>query len=90
MAIISSYPVSTPQLADQVLGSNTVDATGDGSYRESHGAIHIDIDQDAGRSADYIEQLVATSDSKATAPLIASQGPRVTNTGDSTMIIWSS
>ena len=28
MAIISSYPVSTPQLADQVLGTNTVDASG--------------------------------------------------------------
>tara|TARA_R110000744_G_scaffold25031_1_gene62156 strand:+ start:419 stop:1063 length:645 start_codon:yes stop_codon:yes gene_type:complete len=28
MAIISSYPVSTPQFADQVLGSNTYDSTG--------------------------------------------------------------
>ena len=28
MAIISSYPVLTPQLGDKVLGSNTVDSTG--------------------------------------------------------------
>jgi len=28
MAIISSYPVSTPQLGDKVLGSNIVDASG--------------------------------------------------------------
>ena len=28
MAIISSYPVSTPQLGDKILGSNTVDASG--------------------------------------------------------------
>ena len=28
MAIISSYPVSTPQLADKILGTNSVDALG--------------------------------------------------------------
>jgi hypothetical protein len=28
MAIISSYPVSTPQLGDKILGSNTIDASG--------------------------------------------------------------
>ena len=28
MAIISSYPVSIPQLADKILGSNAVDAYG--------------------------------------------------------------
>tara|TARA_R110000787_G_scaffold100015_1_gene204818 strand:+ start:42 stop:665 length:624 start_codon:yes stop_codon:yes gene_type:complete len=28
MAIISSYPISVPQFADQVLGTNTYDATG--------------------------------------------------------------
>ena len=28
MAIISSYPIVTPQLGDQVLGSNTVDSSG--------------------------------------------------------------
>lgn len=28
MAIISSYPISVPQFADQILGSNTYDATG--------------------------------------------------------------
>ena len=28
MAIISSYPTSTPQLGDKVLGSNVLDASG--------------------------------------------------------------
>ena len=28
MAIISAYPISTPQLGDQILGSNTTDASG--------------------------------------------------------------
>ena len=28
MAIISAYPISTPQLGDQILGSNTIDSAG--------------------------------------------------------------
>ena len=78
MAIISSYPVSTPQLADQVLGSNTFDATGTAvignpTVQYTFTSIKTLVDQQ------FIQQLVATSDSNATAPLIASQGPIVTN-----------
>ena len=78
MAIISSYPVSTPQLVDQVLGSNTFDATGTAvignpTVQYTFTSIKTLVDQQ------FIQQLVATSDSNATAPLIASQGPIVTN-----------
>ena len=78
MAIISSYPVSTPQLVDQVLGSNTYDATGTAvvgnpTVQYTFTSIKTLVDQQ------FTEQLVATSDSNATAQLIASQGPAATN-----------
>ena len=78
MAIISSYPVSTPQLVDQVLGSNTYDATGTAvvgnpTVQYTFTSIKTLVDQQ------FTEQLVATSDTNATAQLIASQGPAATN-----------
>ena len=78
MAIISSYPVSTPQLVDQVLGSNTFDSTGTAvvgnpTVQYTFTSIKTLVDQQ------FKEQLVATSDTNATAGLIASQGPAATN-----------
>tara|TARA_R110000744_G_scaffold242202_1_gene359353 strand:- start:275 stop:925 length:651 start_codon:yes stop_codon:yes gene_type:complete len=78
MAIISSYPVSTPQLVDQVLGSNTFDSTGTAvqgnpTVQYTFTSIKTLVDQQ------LIEQLAATSATNATAPLIASQGPIATN-----------
>ena len=78
MAIISSYPVSTPQLVDQVLGSNTYDSTGTAvqgnpTVQYTFTSIKTLVDQQ------MVQQLVATSQTNATAPLIASQGPTATN-----------
>ena len=78
MAIISSYPVSTPQLVDQVLGSNTYDSTGTAvqgnpTVQYTFTSIKSLVDQK------MVQQLFATSQTNATAPLIASQGPTATN-----------
>ena len=78
MAIISSYPVSTPQLVDQVLGSNTYDSTGTAvqgnpTVQYTFTSIKTLVDQQ------MVQQLVATSQTNATAGLIASQGPTVQN-----------
>jgi len=78
MAIISSYPVSIPNLVDQVLGSNTYDSTGTAvqgnpTVQYTFTSIKTLVDQQ------MVQQLVATSQTNATAPLIASQGPTATN-----------
>ena len=78
MAIISSYPVSIPNLVDQVLGSNTYDSTGTAvqgnpTVQYTFTSIKTLVDQH------MVQQLVATSQTNATAPLIASQGPTATN-----------
>lgn len=78
MAIISSYPVSIPNLVDQVLGSNTYDSTGtpvqgNPTVQYTFTSIKTLVDQH------MVQQLVATSQTNATAPLIASQGPTATN-----------
>ena len=78
MAIISSYPVSTPQLVDQVLGSNTFDSTGTAvvgnpTVQYTFTSIKTLVDQQ------FKEQLVATSETNATGALIASQGPAAKN-----------
>jgi len=79
MAIISSYPVSIPQLADQVLGSNTFDAAGravvgNPTVQYTFTSIKTLVDQQ------FTQQLVATSETNATAGLIASQGPAAKDT----------
>ena len=63
---------------DQVLGSNTYDATGTAvvgnpTVQYTFTSIKTLVDQQ------FTEQLVATSDTNATAQLIASQGPAATN-----------
>jgi hypothetical protein len=78
MAIISSYPVSIPNLVDQVLGSNTYDSTGTAvqgnpTVQYTFTSIKTLVDQQ------MVQQLIATSQTNATAPLIASQGPTATN-----------
>jgi hypothetical protein len=78
MAIISSYPVSTPNLVDQVLGSNTYDSTGTAvqgnpTVQYTFTSIKTLVDQQ------MVQQLVATSQTNATAGLIASQGPTARN-----------
>ena len=78
MAIISSYPVSIPNLVDQVLGSNTYDSTGTAvqgnpTVQYTFTSIKSLVDQK------MVQQLFATSQTNATAPLIASQGPTATN-----------
>jgi len=72
MAIIYSYPTSTPQLGDKVLGSNLVDAsgnkvTGNPTVQYSFSDIKTLVDQQ------FIEQFTASSTA-------ASQGPAATNT----------
>jgi len=79
MAIISSYPVVTPQLADQVLGSNTVDSVGQAvigtpTVQYSLTSVKAVVDQA------FKQQLSSTSNESAVAGIAASQAPAATNT----------
>jgi hypothetical protein len=60
MAIISSYPISTPQLGDKLIGSNNVDAsgtlvTGNPTVQYTLSSIKTLVDQN------YVQQLVSSS-----------------------------
>ena len=79
MAIISSYPVVTPQLADQVLGSNTVDSVGQAvigtpTVQYSLTSVKAVVDQA------FKQQLSSTSNESVVAGIAASQAPAATNT----------
>ena len=60
MAIISSYPISTPQLGDKLIGSNNVDAsgtlvTGNPTVQYTLSSIKTLVDQN------YVQQLASSS-----------------------------
>ena len=79
MAIISSYPVSTPQFADQVLGTNTVDASGSAvignpTVQYTLSSVKTLVDQQ------FIQQLSSSSNNNAQAAIQADQSPGGTNT----------
>lgn len=78
MAIISSYPVSTPQFADQVLGTNTVDASGSAvignpTVQYTLSSVKTLVDQQ------FIQQLSSSSNNNAQAAIQADQSPGGTN-----------
>jgi hypothetical protein len=71
MAIISSYPVSTPQLADKILGSNSVDAYGtpvdnNPTVQYTIDSVKTLVDQN------FVQQFQVSN-------LLANQGPAGTN-----------
>jgi len=79
MAIISSYPLVTPQLGDQVLGSNTVDSVGQAvignpTVQYSLTSVKAVVDQA------FKLQLTSTSNESAVVGIPASQGPVAQNT----------
>ena len=74
MAQISSYSTLTPQLGDKVLGSNTVDSsgnavTGNPTCQFSLTSIKNLVDQS------FVQQLTSSSDNSAVGSLPTSQGP---------------
>ena len=78
MAIISSYPVSVPQFADQVLGSNTIDAAGtpvigNPTVQYTLSSVKTLVDQQ------FIQQLTSSSNNNATAAIQLKQSPGGTN-----------